>query len=407
MGSLAEHCRFSVVPYQYYTKTGSGHTPSRSVEEYWEDCSVPWVTTADVKHLRDGRLQVLQDTEFHINEQGLANSAARLHPSGTVVLSRTASVGFAAIMGQPMATSQDFFTWTPMSDLDSRYLLWVLRAMRSNGDFDRLMYGSTHKTIYVPDLQRLRGPLPSVEEQRRIADYLDAETARLDALTRENRKAAGLAQDRFRALRRELLVGSRLLGDPAAVADLESRPGWAVPRLWMVSRNHDGKRIPLNGEERATRSGPYPYWGANTIVDHIDDYLFEGPHVLIGEDGAPFFDEERDVAWVAAGRFWVNNHAHVLEAVNVEPEWLAECLNVVDYSQYVVGSTRDKLTQGALSRIPIPVAPRLERTRILRQLQEGRAVASRLQDAVGRNILLLRERRGALITAAVTGELVV
>src|SRR4051794_25786187 len=81
---------------------GSGHTPSRSKPEYWDDCTIPWVTTGEVAQVRDDRREVITETREKISELGLANSAARLRPPGTVVLSRTASAGFSAIMGCAM-----------------------------------------------------------------------------------------------------------------------------------------------------------------------------------------------------------------------------------------------------------------------------------------------------------------
>ena len=84
----------------------------------------------------------------------MANSSAELHPKGSVVLCRTASAGYSAVMGKDMATSQDFVAWRCGPQLDPFYLLWCLRAMRSDL-LGRLAMGSTHKTIYVPDLQAL------------------------------------------------------------------------------------------------------------------------------------------------------------------------------------------------------------------------------------------------------------
>jgi type I restriction enzyme S subunit len=151
----------------YFARMGSGHTPSRSHPEWWEDCTIPWITTGEVSQVRDDRREILNQTRECISEIGMANSSAELHPKGTVVLCRTASAGYSAVMGEDMATSQDFVTWTCGPQLDKFYLLWCLRAMRT--DFlGRLAMGSTHKTIYVPDLQMVRIPLPPLKEQNQI-----------------------------------------------------------------------------------------------------------------------------------------------------------------------------------------------------------------------------------------------
>jgi len=163
-------------------RLGSGHTPSRSRPEWWNDCYIPWITTGEVQQVRDDRREVLTETREYISDLGLANSAAELHPSGTVVLCRTASAGYSAVMGRDMATSQDFATWTCGRLLDPYFLLWCLRAMRPDL-LGRLAMGSTHKTIYMPDVQSIRIPLPSVVQQREIVAEIRQSNAQLDALT--------------------------------------------------------------------------------------------------------------------------------------------------------------------------------------------------------------------------------
>ena len=165
--------RWPTIPIRYVAQLGTGHTPSRQHPEYWENCTIPWVTLADVWQLRDGTTDVIHETAEKISTLGLANSAAVKHSAGTVILSRTASVGFSAILGSDMATSQDFATWTCGPRLYPRYLLHALRAMAP--DLRRLSSGSTHKTVYMPDIEELRIPLPPMPEQLRIAAYLDAQ----------------------------------------------------------------------------------------------------------------------------------------------------------------------------------------------------------------------------------------
>jgi type I restriction enzyme S subunit len=139
----------------------------------------------------------LDETEQHISELGLASSAAVLHPAGTVMFCRTASVGLFCITGRPMATTQAFVTWTPGPHLDGRYLLYVIAALRP--EFERLAYGSTHLTIYMPDLEALRVPVPPLDEQRRIADFLDDQAARIDSMSSARRRQVGLLQEEFKS----------------------------------------------------------------------------------------------------------------------------------------------------------------------------------------------------------------
>ena len=183
----------------HFAKMGSGHTPSRAHPEWWEDCIIPWITTGEVSQVRDDRREVLAETRERISEIGMANSAAELHPKGTVVLCRTASAGYSAVMGEDMATSQDFVTWTCGPRLDPFYLLWCLRAMRSDL-LGRLAMGSTHKTIYVPDLQALRIPLPPIAEQHQIVTDIRASNATVDAAVDSIDRQAMLLVERRQAL---------------------------------------------------------------------------------------------------------------------------------------------------------------------------------------------------------------
>jgi len=201
---------------------GTGHTPSRSHADLWVNCTIPWLTTNDVHRFRHDEIDVLEEPALRISEQGLAQSAAVLHPAGTVALSRTASAGYSVIMGRDMATSQDFVTWTCGPRLRPHYLLAVLRASRSDL-LERLAMGSTHKTIYFPDLEALRVPLPSLEDQ----DYAIELVQEAMAGTRQARFAAekllALLQERNRALTTACVTGEF---DVPAASTAPATPPW-------------------------------------------------------------------------------------------------------------------------------------------------------------------------------------
>lgn len=161
---------------------GSGHTPSREHPEWWLDCTIPWITTGEVERLRADQVEYVEETREMISAVGLVNSSAEVHPAGTVVLCRTASAGYSGIMRTDMATSQDFATWTCGPLLRPRFLLLCLRAMRDDL-LGRLAQGSTHQTIYMPDIRSIRIPLPSVEEQDVIVDAAWDAFGRIDRAT--------------------------------------------------------------------------------------------------------------------------------------------------------------------------------------------------------------------------------
>lgn len=159
---------------------------------------------------------MVTETSEHLSEAGIANSAAVKHPAGTVLLSRTASVGFSAVMGVDMAVSQDFMTWTCGPKLDPFYLLVALRAMQP--ELRRLMQGSTHKTIYMPDLHALRIPLPPLDRQREIVAQARAKAAAVWPLVDETVELRRCLAEYRDALITEAVTGKL---DPARVGEPE------------------------------------------------------------------------------------------------------------------------------------------------------------------------------------------
>ena len=192
----------------------SGHTPSRQNPEYWKDCTIPWFGLADVWQIRDGQVEYVQATAEKISEIGLANSAARLLPKGTVILSRTASVGLSAVLGVDMATTQDFVNWVCGPSLRPEYLLYVFRAM--GPEFRRLTMGSTHQTIYMPDVGGFSTPVPPVPEQDEIVAFIRKETAAIDALTVKVRRAIDLLKEFRTALISAAVTGKIDVREEAA-----------------------------------------------------------------------------------------------------------------------------------------------------------------------------------------------
>jgi type I restriction enzyme S subunit len=187
LGEIPAHWKVGNI--RRFAKMKTGHTPSRSHPEYWDDCSIPWFTLADVWQLRDGTLWYLKETAEKISEVGLANSAAELLPAGTVVFSRTASVGYSGIMPEPMATSQDFWNWICGPKLLPEYLLLLFRSMAQK--FEESTSGSTHKTIYQGIAAGLEICVAPITEQHDIATYIFAILKAIDFVAAKVRKSMG------------------------------------------------------------------------------------------------------------------------------------------------------------------------------------------------------------------------
>ncbi|MET7809616.1 restriction endonuclease subunit S [Streptomyces sp. NPDC005395] len=392
-------------------RLGSGHTPSRSKPEYWENCTVPWITLADVWQLRDGRTNVITETKEMVSPLGLANSAAVKHPAGTVILSRTASVGFSAIMGRDMATSQDFATWTCGPKLDSRYLLHALRGMAP--DLKRVATGSTHKTIYMPDIEQLRVPLPPLGEQRRIADFLDGETARIDRLASLYSQLISRLAEREHAVRdsivehlhsvygtiplRRLITRIEQGSSPQCEAvPRQEAADWGVLRLSAVKQGRfeasENKRLPdheLPNKSYTVRRGDFLVTRANTpnLVGDVA-VVNEDPHHLLIPD--------------------LIYRVHPEEGVDVD--FLAQVALGRRVRSFITSVARGasqsmvKLRGEDIRDWPIPHVPEDQQSKLVREVSQQTDNSARLQTTVKRQLTLLAERRQALITAAVTGQ---
>jgi type I restriction enzyme S subunit len=173
-----------------------------------------------------------------------------------------------------------------------------------------------------------------------------------------------------------------------------------------VADNLDSRRVPVNAAERADRTGPVPYYGATGRVGWIDDFLFDEELVLLGEDGAPFLERDKSKAYIVTGPSWVNNHAHVLRGRAVANKYLLHYLNYFDYHGYTSGTTRLKLTQGQMNRIPVPVAPLPEQERIAAVIEEQFSLLDAGIAALRRARQNLKRMRVAVLQAAVSGQLV-
>ncbi len=245
----------------------SGHTPSRRKPEYWGG-NISWI---GIKDATGNHGRTIHETMQYTNELGIANSAARILPKNTVCLSRTASVGYVVVMGKPMATSQDFANWVCGSDLDYRFLKYAL--LLENEALQRFSYGSTHRTIYYPELKAFHLCVPPLPEQREIAAILGA----LDDKIELNRKMAATLEAMARALYRSWFVDfdpvtARAEGrapahmPPATAALFPDRFGEnGLPEGWSLGILGDIARNSRKGADPKTTAPDTPYVG----LEHI------------------------------------------------------------------------------------------------------------------------------------------
>lgn len=270
-------------------------------------------------------------------------------------------------------------------------------------------YTGLRKVVRTDNFNQMKTPIPPFNEQLEITKFIqhvDSLTTSLQTILKEKIKL--LEEKRSALITQTVTIG---LNPDVSMKDSEIDwigqipVHWEVKKLKHVTECLDSVRIPLNSEQRSEVPGDIPYYGATKQVDTVADWLFDETLVLLGEDGAPFFEPLKDVAYRIDGKSWVNNHAHVLRPKGIEATFLSHALNIVSYSSYIDGSTRDKLNQSKMKEIPVPFPPNEECRKIGERIREIESNLSGIIKSTQIMIETLVEYRTALISAAVTGKI--
>lgn len=146
---------------------------------------------------------------------------------------------------------------------------------------------------------------------------------------------------------------------------------WEWARFGDISINMDSERIPLSVTQRRKLDKIYDYYGASGIIDKVDQYLFDRPLMLIGEDGANLLARTKPIAFIARGKYWVNNHAHVIDFPNgIDMKYMTFYMNAINLAAYVTGTAQPKMNQARMNSILIAIPPLAEQHRIVVKLEE-------------------------------------
>lgn len=213
------------------------------------------------------------------------------------------------------------------------------------------------RQIKYPILKEEKIPFTSFGEQQKIADFL----SNVDSIITAETKILNTLQKKKKALMQKLFTRQlRFKSD-----DGTDFPAWEEKKLGECVEILDSQRKPIESKERANRKGEYPYYGASGIIDYIDDYLFEGESILLGEDGANIINRNSRLAFIATGKYWVNNHAHIMKA-NADNlnYFICEYLESLDYSKICAGSAQPKLTQDVIRNLTIKAPCKEEQQKI-------------------------------------------
>lgn len=338
---------------------------------------------------------VSKDQELQIGDVVIATSSGSLSVVGKAAQVRSEiRASFGAFCG----------VLRPHPQIQARYYGHFFSSAHYRSAVSDLARGVNINNLKRDHFQAIQIPIAPLAEQKRIADKLDTVLTRVDAVNTRLARVAPLLK-RFRQSVLAAATSGRLTED--------WRGGRAVNETWRVIplgkyvENHDGARVPISETLRTERRGAYPYYGASGVIDTIDGFTHEGKFVLIGEDGANLVTRSKPIAFIATGKIWVNNHAHVLKCKEgASDEYLAYYINSIDLTPYVSGSAQPKLNQKNLNTIPVPVPPTEEQTEIVRRVETLFALADRLEARLAQAQTAATRLTPALLAKAFRGELV-
>ncbi|MEM6691318.1 MAG: restriction endonuclease subunit S, partial [Planctomycetota bacterium] len=412
------------------SNTGGG-TPSKSNPSYWGG-EISWASVKDIQSPK-----YLHSTIDKITQDGLDNSSSNLIPEGRLLVVTRMGLGKLAINTRPIAINQDIRAIEPTTalDLDFGYLLFKSLSLVGKGvTVKGIKVTELHQIpVSLPPLAEQKRIVAKVDELMALCDKLESQQQERERCFPILSHAA---HERFRtetsfknlesifdsdlvisprdlqktinalAIRGKLVpqnsvdgtaaellneigeVKSDLVSQKKIRKDLPFSPieendmAWSIPSSWEWVRfgtiiiNRDGERIPVSKTERAKRIKTYDYYGASGVIDKIDDFIFDKPLLLIGEDGANLINRSTPIAFMARGKYWVNNHAHVIDGISEEfLRYIELFINATNLEPYVTGMAQPKMNQAKMNSIPVALPPLSEQKRILEMV-------NRLMDAV-------------------------
>ena len=299
----------------------------------------------------------------------------------------------------------------PSEGLSSRFLWYLMNnpVMR-----DQMVFLSTTTTglanLNGGILNSLSLTLPPLDEQRAIADFLDVADARITRYIAAKRRMIALLEEQKQAIINQAVthgLDPDVPLKPSGVDWLGDIPThWEVRAIKHELANLNPRRVPLSSTERGQMNQrSYAYYGASGPIDLVEDFLFDDDLLLIAEDGANLVMRNLPLAVIARGKFWVNNHAHILKPKRGSLEYFAHLLETIDYLPWISGAAQPKLTRDRLMSIQIPVPPTLEQETIVGEIEKLTSGLHNVMIHSRREVELIKEYRTRLISDVVTGKL--
>jgi len=332
----------------------------RSIGRNFEYKSIEYIDTSSVTENKF-------DTPTYTAISEAPSRAKRLIANGDTIISTVRPIqkhyGFIKEAKGNQVVSTGFAVVTPKS-IEPRFLYYFLTQAEITEFLNTIAEGgtTTFPAFKADELKDLPINLPDYDTQTAIAEILSCLDDKIELNNKINQELENLAQTLFKQwfidfeFPNENGEPYKASGGALVDSELGEIPkGWEVRQLKEFVNCFDNKRVPLSSRERAVRKGTYPYYGAASLMDFIDDYLFDGVYVLMGEDGSVTDTNGYPVLQYVFGQFWVNNHAHVLQGTTISTELVMCLLKNTNIAHLVTGAVQPKLNQGNMNKISLAI----------------------------------------------------
>ncbi|WP_440621019.1 restriction endonuclease subunit S [Bacillus subtilis] len=347
-----------------------GGTPSTAVQEYW-DGDIDWYSPVEI-----GKEIYAVGSQRKITSLGLKKSSAKVLPANkTILFTSRAGIGDMAILKKDGATNQGFQSLVVNNNYNTYFVYSIGHKIKEFAL--KHASGSTFLEISGRQLGKMVLFVPSLEEQTKIGTFFkqldDTIALHQQELTTLKQTKQGFLQKMFPKEGESVpeVRFSEFTGD------------WEECKLGEVVDFFDEKRIPIDSGNRI--KGQYPYYGATGIIDYVENYIFEGEYVLLAEDGANIIMRNYPIAYLTQGKFWVNNHAHIMKMKSGSNIFLVQLLEKQKYEKYNSGTAQPKLNGQIVKNIIFKFPCKEEQTKIgnfFKQLDDTIALHQRELDAL-------------------------
>ena len=264
-----------------------------------------------------------------------------LYDKPSVLIGRKGTIGKVKYVEQPFWTVDTLFYTIINTDLViPKYLFYIMSLM----DLNNYNEGTTIPSLRTETLNRLEFDIPDLEEQRKILSCLNP----IDEKIELNNEINNNLEQQAKALYKDWFFYFSPFSTEGNLPD-----GWHLGTVGDIIQLHDSKRVPLSGSERDKMEKIYPYYGATSLMDYVDNYLFDGIYLLLGEDGTVVDSLGFPILQYVYGQFWVNNHAHIItgkEGFSVEELYLF--FSLTNIKSIVTGAVQQKVSQQNLKKVP-------------------------------------------------------